>query len=184
MEWLSGRTRKPYRLLSESEWEYATRAGTQSRYHWGDSIGRTRANCSTCVSRPYYDEMWKILADYGQTAPVGFFAANDFGLHDMHGNVKEWVEDCWHDDYSSAPSDGSAWTSDGNCKYRVLRGGSWNYGPSWIRSANRDGAGTGYRNNYIGFRVARDACPLVTAQIPAVVTMVKSASYFRRRGDR
>ena len=113
--WLSRMTGKPYRLLTEAEWEYAARAGTQTAYSWGDEIGKGNANCDGCGSQ------W----DNKQTAPVGSFAANAFGLYDMHGNVWEWVEDCFHDNYEGAPDDGSAWTADGDCNSRVLRGGSW-----------------------------------------------------------
>ena len=98
--WLSRETGERYRLLSEAEWEYATRAETQTRYHWGDSVVRNRANCDGCGSR----------LDNDRTAPVGSFPANGFRLHDMHGNVWEWVEDCWHGSYDGAPSEGSAWT--------------------------------------------------------------------------
>ena len=147
--WLSRKTGKEYRLLSESEWEYAARAGTQTRYHWGDSVGRNRANCDGCGSR------W----DDERTAPVGSFSANGFGLHDMAGNVWEWVEDCWHDSYSGAPSDGSAWTTGGNCSGRVLRGGSWDSGPGYLRSANRFRGSPGLRYNDLGFRVSRTLTP-------------------------
>ena len=146
--WLSGKTGKEYRLLSESEWEYAARAGTTTRYYWGNAIGRNRANCNGCGSR------W----DNEQTAPVGSFAANGFGLHDMHGNVWEWVEDCWNDDYAGAPSDGSAWES-GNCARRVLRGGSWSGDPRYLRAANRGRSDTGFRSGSLGFRVARTLTP-------------------------
>ena len=142
--WLSRKAGKEYRLLSEAEWEYAARAGTTTRYHWGDDVGRDRANCygSLC------GDSWEY------TAPVGSFGANGFGLHDMHGNVWEWVEDCWNG-YAGAPSDGSAWES-GNCGMRVLRGGSWNFNPRFLRAADRVRIFTGYRNlSYGGFRVAR-----------------------------
>ena len=147
--WLSRKTGKQYRLLSESEWEYAARAGTQTRYHWGDSVGRNRANCDGCGSR------W----DDERTAPVGSFSANGFGLHDMAGNVWEWVEDCWHASYSGAPSDGSAWTTGGNCSGRVLRGGSWYSKPGLLRSAVRGGSSTGDRYDGSGFRVSRTLTP-------------------------
>ena len=124
VDWLSRKTGAEYRLLSEAEWEYAARAGTTTRYHWGDGVGRNRANCDTC------GDSW------GVTAPVGSFAANGWGLHDVHGNVWEWVEDCWNGDYTGAPSDGSAWES-GNCDARVLRGGSWSSGPRILRDAYR-----------------------------------------------
>ena len=127
--WLSAQTGKTYRLPSESEWEYAARAGTRTRYSWGDEIGVDRANCRGCGSE------WDI-----KTTPVGSFAANAFGLFDMHGNVAEWVEDCWHDNYEGAPTDGSAWTT--ICDDRgavVVRGGSWrSYSPRNLRSASRD----------------------------------------------
>ena len=142
--WLSRKTGEEYRLLSESEWEYAARAGATTRYHWGDDIGRNRANCDGCGSR------W----DNRQTAPVGSFGANGFGLHDMLGNVWEWVADCWSDSYAGAPSDGSAWTS-GNCSRRVLRGGAWYGGARYLRAAIRLRSDTGIRDSSSGFRVAR-----------------------------
>ena len=114
VSWLSARTGKAYRLLSESEWEYVARAGTETAYSWGDSIGVNRANCDGCGSQ------W----DDEKTAPVGSFEANAWGVHDMHGNVLEWVQDCYSKySYYGAPSDGSAWESE-DSSYRVLRGGS------------------------------------------------------------
>ena len=148
VKWLSGRTGKAYRLLSESEWEYAARAGTSTRYSWGDGIGKNRANCTGCGSR------W----DSRSTAPVGSFAANGFGLHDMHGNVREWVEDCWNKRYNGAPRDGSAWLS-GDCGNRVLRGGSWYFRPRYLRAAVRYGDEAGYRDADLGFRIARTLTP-------------------------
>jgi formylglycine-generating enzyme required for sulfatase activity len=114
VSWLSRKTDKPYRLLTEAEYEYATRAGTQTAYPWGDDIGKNNANCDGCRSP------W----DGKRTAPVGSFAANAFGLYDMVGNVWAWTEDCWHDNYNGAPADGLAWAS-GDCSRRVVRGGSW-----------------------------------------------------------
>ena len=149
VRWLSGKTNEPYRLLSESEWEYTARAGTQTAYSWGDEIGVGRANCDGCGSR------WD---DERQTAPVGSFAANPWGLHDMHGNVWEWVEDCWNNSYAGSPRDGSAWRS-GNCAVRVLRGGSWVNVPSFLRAAYRNLITTGGRVNNSGFRVARTLAP-------------------------
>ena len=148
--WLSRKTGESYRLLSEAEWEYAARAGTRTGYHWGDSVGRNRANCGGCGSR------W----DKDRTAPVGSFPGNGFGLHDMHGNVWEWVEDCWHDSFAGAPSDGSAWvTGRGSCSSRVLRGGSWVDDPRYLRSAVRGRNGTGDRGSNGGFRTARTLAP-------------------------
>ena len=126
--WLSKMTGQPYRLLTEAEWEYAARAGTTTAYYWGDEIGKGNANCNGCGSQ------W----DNQQTSPVGSFAANQFGLYDMAGNVWQWVQDCYHDNYNGAPTDGSAWTS-GDCSRRVVRGGSWYNIPRVLRSAYRDG---------------------------------------------
>ena len=139
---LSAKTGKGYRLLSESEWEYVARAGTVTRYWWGNEIGQNQANCMTCGSR------W----DNTQTAPVGSFSPNAFGLHDVHGNVMEYVQDCWHESYRGAPSDGSAWN--GDCDGRVLRGGSSFNSPRNVRSAVRF-KNNGYGWNGIGFRVGR-----------------------------
>ena len=146
--WLSRETGESYRLPSEAEWEYAARAGSTTRYSWGNDIGRNRANCDGCGSA------W----DDSKTAPVGSFAANAFGLHDMHGNVSEWVEDCWNDSYAGAPSDGSAWLS-GECGSRGLRGGSWLSNPRSLRSVDRRWFTTGFRSYVIGFRVARTLTP-------------------------
>ena len=147
--WLSEKTGEPYRLLSEAEWEYVARAGSGTRkYSWGNEVGRNRANCDGCGSR------W----DDKQTAPVGSFAANGFGLHDVHGNVWEWLQDCWNETYAGAPADGSAWEQ-GDCNRRVLRGGSWEFDPGILRSALRGWDPTGNRDNGVGFRVARSLTP-------------------------
>ena len=145
VRWLSRKTGERYRLPSESEWEYAARAGTTTRYWWGNSRGRGRAHCFGCGSH------W----DDDRTAPVGSFGANPFDLHDVHGNVWEWVDDCWHGSYAKAPGDGSAWTRGGECGRRVLRGGSWPYSPRGVRGAVRLGVSSGIRNDDVGFRVAR-----------------------------
>ena len=131
--WLSGRTGENYRLLSDVEWEYVARAGTKTAYWWGDDIGRNRANCDGCGSR------W----DARGTAPVGSFPANPFGLHDVLGNVWEWVEDCYL----------------AYCTQRVLRGGSWGSRPMDLRSALRAGHLPDPRYFLIGFRVARTLTP-------------------------
>jgi formylglycine-generating enzyme required for sulfatase activity len=140
--WLSRITGKEYRLLSEAEYEYAARAGTQTAYPWGDEIGKNNANCKGCGSQ------W----DGEQTAPVGSFAANGFGLYDLVGNVYQWVEDCYHD--SGAPADGTAWTG-GDCTGRVVRGGSWGDFPVSLRSANRGRLISALRIDGLGFRVGR-----------------------------
>ena len=145
--WLSRRTGKEYRLLSEAEWEYAARAGTETAYSWGDAIGVNLANCDGCGSQ------W----DFSKTAPVGSFGANAWGLHDMHGNVWEWTEDCWNGSYRGAPSEGSAWLG-GDCARRVLRGGSWYSKPANLRAAYRVRSITGIRD-ILGFRVARTLTP-------------------------
>ena len=146
--WLSRRTGERYRLPSESEWEYAARAGSTTKYSWGNEIGVNRANCGGGGSQ------W----DGKQTAPAGSFAPNGFGLYDMHGNVWEWVEDCWNESYVRAPSDGGSWQS-GDCAKRVLRGGSWNDRPRVLRAALRLWLTTGNRNGNDGFRVARTLTP-------------------------
>ena len=145
IDWLNRKTGGNYRLPSEAEWEYAARAGAKTKYSWGDDIGNNRANCRGCGSQ------W----DDKRTAPVGSFPANAWGLHDMHGNVWEWVQDCWHDGYEGAPTDGSAWTS-GDCDWRMVRGGSWHYGPWYLRSANRGRGDRSNRSYNIGFRLAQD----------------------------
>jgi formylglycine-generating enzyme required for sulfatase activity len=149
VRWLSWMTGKAYRLLTEAEYEYAARAGTQTAYPWGDDIGANKANCNSCGSQ------W----DGKQTAPVGSFGPNRFGLYDMVGNVWSWVEDCDHDGYDDdAPQDGSAWIT-GDCGRRVLRGGSWYGYPQYLRSADRDWLATDSRSDYLGFRVGRTLTP-------------------------
>jgi formylglycine-generating enzyme required for sulfatase activity len=148
--WLERQTGKPYRLLSEAEWEYAARAGSDTAYSWGNRIGIGNANCGGCGSA------W----DGQQTAAVGSFAANAFGLHDMHGNVWEWVEDCRHYRYDGAPTDGRAWTTDcDEGASRVVRGGSWGSLPGDLHATNRDGVTTHSRRHILGFRVGRTLTP-------------------------
>jgi formylglycine-generating enzyme required for sulfatase activity/uncharacterized caspase-like protein len=147
--WLSRLTGKEYRLLTEAKWEYAARAGSTTRYSWGDDVGKGNANCDGCGSQ------W----DGKQTAPVGSFKPNAFGLYDMAGNVREWVEDIWHDSYKGAPTDGSAWLQGGDASLRAVRGGSWNYNPQVLRAASRDWLATDYRLSDLGFRVGRTLTP-------------------------
>jgi formylglycine-generating enzyme required for sulfatase activity len=141
VRWLSQRTGKAYRLLSEAEWEYACRAGTTTRYAFGDSITHQQAQFAE-----------RELGGAEQTAEVGTFAPNAWGLYDMHGNVWEWCQDNWHENYQGAPQDGSVWAG-GNVSLRVLRGGS-DY-VDYLRSAYRFWSVPAYRDSGIGFRVAR-----------------------------
>ena len=160
VEWLSRKTGQTYRLLSEAEWEHAARAGTTTARHWGNDADQAcdHANVHDEVSKRENKYSWEAHAcddSHAKTSPVGSFRSNAFGLHDVLGNVWEWTEDCWHDSYADAPSDGRAWTSGGGCGRRVLRGGSWNVSPRVVRSASRGWLGSDYRINYLGFRVAR-----------------------------
>ena len=140
VKWLSNKTGKRYRLLSEAEWEYVARAGTETPFHFGMTISKNQANYNR---------------NYGaQTMKAGSFPSNRYGLYDVHGNVDEWVQDCWNDSYSGAPTDGSAWTS-GDCSGRVLRGGSWDSQHRNLHLADRDWSPINYRSIRTGFRVAR-----------------------------
>ena len=158
VKWLSRKTGESYRLLSEAEWEYVARGGTQTAWYWGDdkTAQCRHANGFDRSAGQRYPKWKTAKCDDGavDTSEVGKYKANGFGLHDVSGNVWEWVEDCWNENYAGAPTDGSAWTS-GNCKKRVLRGGSWHNEPWSLRSAYRFGNGSGGRDNYYGFRVAR-----------------------------
>jgi hypothetical protein len=148
--WPSGKTKKSYRLLSEAEREYVTRTGTTTPFWWETSISTTEAN----YEGNYTYNGSKKGAYREKTEPVDSFAANPWGLYQVHGNVGEWVEDCWHDSYSGAPSDGSAWTA-GDCRSRVLRGGAWNDSPGALRAAFRLKSTPGFRGSNLGFRVGR-----------------------------
>ena len=143
VDWLSRKTGKTYRFLTEAEWEYVVRAGTTTTYNVGDKITKQQAQFSEGS-----------LGSAKQTVPVGSFQPNVFGVYDVHGNVWEWVEDCYKNTYKGAPRDGSAWKS-GNCNFRVLRGGSWFGYPRVLRSANRIAGISGYRSYNVGFRVSR-----------------------------
>ena len=146
-------SRNAYRLPSEAEWEYAARAGTTTSRWWGDALGTNNANCNGCGST--YDK--KLLA------PVDAFAANPFGLYGMLGNAWQWAEDCWHDSYKGAPADGGVWQG-GDCSKHVLRGGSWDNVPLFVRAASRNGVpnnGDDIKavfdySSTAGFRLARD----------------------------
>lgn len=149
-EWLSRKTGQRYGLPTEAQWEYAARAGTTTAFSFGSSINPQQANYDSGVS--YAGSPTAVSRR--QSVPVGSYPANAFGLHDVHGNVWEWTEDCVNSNYNGAPSDGSAWTSD-NCGQRVLRGGSWDYNTFNARSANRISYIPSDRLNSNGFRIAR-----------------------------
>jgi formylglycine-generating enzyme required for sulfatase activity len=140
VRWLSGKTGKGYRLLSEAEWEYAARSGTLTKYHFGNDISSNQANFNR---------------DVGQTTPVGSYPSNTFGLHDMHGNAWEWTEDCYQDSYRGTPTNGNSNTESDSCIGRVLRGGSWGSNPRNLRAAIRLRRITVIRSYGYGFRVAR-----------------------------
>jgi len=159
---LSQHTGREYRLPTEAEWEYACRAGTTTPFHFGETITTDLANY-----RGTDDERQGSSGSYGkgpkgeyraETTPVDYFGvANGFGLCDVHGNIWEWCEDHWRINYRSAPTNGSAWLSDGDTARRVIRGGSWCFYPRLCRSACRDLNAPGSTNNYIGFRVVCSA---------------------------
>ena len=163
VQWLSQKTGKSYRLLSEAEWEYAARAGTTTYRYWGDdgNLSCSYANGSDQTAKAQVPgaSNWVVATcndGYAYTSPVGSFQSNSFGLYDMLGNVWQWTQDCWNGNYSGLrPIDGSAWMS-GECSQRVLRGGSWYNYPQNLRTAFRDRNTTAVRDYNYGFRVARD----------------------------
>jgi formylglycine-generating enzyme required for sulfatase activity/class 3 adenylate cyclase len=141
--WLAEAARKPYRLPTEAEWEYAARGGTQTKYWWGDQFQSGMANCKNCAD----------IAATEQPIKVGSFKPNPFGLYDMGGGVDQWVEDCWHKNYQGAPTDGSAWV-ESECASHVIRSGSWKNDARYARPSNRDSYDTNVRYPTHGFRVA------------------------------
>jgi formylglycine-generating enzyme required for sulfatase activity len=148
--WLSAKTGRTYRLLSEAEWEYAARAGTVAAYPYADGLSPTKANYDAST-----DGTGPSDVNRQRTVPVGSFLPNAFGLYDMQGNVSEWVEDCWNDEYTTAaPTDGSAWV-EGDCKGHVVRGGSWEDSATELRSAARTGGAKDDRFYTDGVRIAR-----------------------------
>jgi formylglycine-generating enzyme required for sulfatase activity len=152
VKWLSFTTVQPYRLLSEAEWEYCCRAGTETQYWWGDEVSREQAN---------YDGNYaweKGAKDNQKLRPVNSFRPNAWGLYQVHGNVWEWCADCWHGNYRDAPADGSAWTA-GDGQYRVARGGSWGGGSDTLRAARRIVNSKDDRFQDVGLRVARTLRP-------------------------
>jgi formylglycine-generating enzyme required for sulfatase activity len=154
VSWLSNKSGKTYRILSEAEREYVTRAGTTTPFWWGGSISTQQAN---------YDGNYTYGGPKGEyrrgTLPVDSFQPNPWGLYQVHGNVYEWTEDCYHGSYNGAPSDGSAWITGDDCGRRVVRGGSWHTFPQELRSANRNGNSIVNRGDDLGFRVGRALTP-------------------------
>jgi formylglycine-generating enzyme required for sulfatase activity len=158
-KWLSDKTGFNYRLLSESEWEYAAGAGTTTMRPWGNDwenqTGCMHANVRDAENNwRGYAKSFDCSDDYKYTAPTGRFLPTEFGLHDIYGNVSEWVQDCWHDSYTNAPDDGSSWNS-GDCGLGITRGGSWYFSAKAVRSANRVKEPSDIRASFIGFRVAK-----------------------------
>jgi formylglycine-generating enzyme required for sulfatase activity/class 3 adenylate cyclase len=155
VQWLSSQTGVEYRILTEAEWEYAERAGTQTKYYFGDDDLQL-CEYGNVPDRTHQEAnpSWSAIRctdGYAETAPIGKFRPNSFGIYDMVGNALEWVEDCWHKDYSGAPTDGSAWISGGDCEKRVARGGSWEVfrmsgsGTRYVGDANTRGKTMGFR---------------------------------------
>ncbi len=145
LRWLSNETGQKYRLPTEAEWEYAARAGTTTAYSWGDeATGLALGNCRDCGAKISH-----------QTEPVGSFPPNPWGLYDVHGNLWEWVADCWHPTNEGAPADGSIRLAD-ECRERGMRSGSWYYFSKNLRSSWRFKNDARVRSYGIGFRVLRE----------------------------
>jgi formylglycine-generating enzyme required for sulfatase activity len=159
-KWLAKKTGKPYRLLSSTEFEYATRAGTRGPWFWGSD------NAKACEFANVADDTYRRLYSYGpvfncndgweRVAPVGSFKPNPWGLHDMLGNAWEWSEDCFHADMSNVPTDGRAWMAEdnGDCKARTPRGGAWASGTDWLKAISQSRDPIEYHSQLLGFRVA------------------------------
>ena len=140
--WLNRQTGQSFTLPSEAQWEYAARAGSRTKYSRGNNID--------CAQADYNDEECNSRG----TSSVKSYTANKFGLYDMHGNVWEWTQDCWNNSYTGAPDNGEAWTQ-GECEWRVLRGGAWGSQPNYLRSAYRFSGTTTERYVDIGFRLVQ-----------------------------
>jgi formylglycine-generating enzyme len=156
--WISSKAGHPYRLPTASEWEYAARAGLETATPWGAANNAcTSANVADQSAAQQYPG-WSVFGcsdGWVNTAPVGTFKANAFGLNDMLGNVFQWTQDCWNADYAGAPVDGSA-RSEGNCAERELRGGSWFSSPSYVHSSYRNHFAADYRTSTVGIRLVRE----------------------------
>ena len=155
LAWLSSQTGASYRLPTEAEWEYGARAGTATPFHTGACINAEQANFH---DKEQYKKCEPTGTYRGKVIETGSFPPNAWGIHDMHGNVWEWIQDCWHDNYENAPANGFAWLDEdnGNCKRRVLRGGSWSGRATELRSAARTGNLSDQKSIFIGFRVVRE----------------------------
>jgi formylglycine-generating enzyme required for sulfatase activity len=172
VDWLTRKTHKPYRLLTEAEWEYAARArttpGTYPRFWFGNDEkelcrygngGDQQARDTVEGTKGWGGWTAAPCNDgYAYTSPAGHFEANGFGLYDMFGNAQQWTADCYHDNYKGAPADGSAWTTE-DCNRRVLRGGSWSFSPRYLRAATRIGSSADGRDDDYGLRVGRTLTP-------------------------
>ena len=157
IDWLNSKTDGKFRLPTEAEWEYAARAGSTTKYHFGNSESQLCHYANHADDSTDYSDRNKSCSDGigKRTATVGRYQPNNYGLYDMHGNVWEWVQDCWNDNYLGAPSDGSAWTS-GNCGKRVRRGSAWRLKPRNLRSATRSKSDHSASGSLVGFRLAQE----------------------------
>jgi len=156
LEWLSTQTGARYRLPTEAEWEYAARAGTTTVFSTGNCIDANQANFH---AKETFNDCQLSQVYKGKVIDTGSFPPSPWGLHDVHGNVLEWTEDCWHDNYVDAPEDGSAWldsSDNADCNRRVLRGGSWSGRALELRSAARASNKSSFKSIFIGFRVVRE----------------------------
>jgi len=158
-QWLAKKTGKRYRLPSESEWEYAARAGSVGARYWGDDPVQACRFANVADQSRFqtwgFGQKHECTDGHYFTAPAGGYAPNRFGLYDMLGNAWEWTEDCWNASYAGAPADGTAWLT-GDCAQRVCRGGSWSTVPRFARSATRNKSSADHRDNLTGFRLARN----------------------------
>lgn len=162
-KWLTQETGLTYRLPSESEWEWAAGAGTNALYNWGNKFKNDMANCKKCGK----------LSKQKRTLPVRSFPPNKFGFHDMSGNVWEWVEDCWVENYVNAPEDQNPRQISGRCGNYTIRGGAWNSPRRQITTTTRLGIWANTKSNYIGFRLVRETSPAAVQSNKKTVSRTK-----------